>query len=57
MVKNNKFRTQIAKHHAMNEIELAVFIEEVKYLQSIKATITSDDISMLLRDLTSSYPK
>ena len=41
----------------VNENELQVLLNEMKYLQSIKATISIDEISMLTRDHVMHYPK
>ena len=37
--------------------ELVVLFSEIKYLQSIKASVTSDDISMLTRDAVVGYAR
>ena len=40
----------IRNFKVIQEKELQILLNEIKYLQSIKATISIDDISMLTRD-------
>ena len=41
----------------VSEQELQLLLNEIKYIQSVKATISIDDISMLVRDHIAHYSK
>jgi hypothetical protein len=45
----------IKNFKVLNEREIHLLLSEIKYLQSIKASISIDDISMLNRDLVVHY--
>ena len=47
----------VRSFNTISEKELEVLLNEMKYLQSIKATISIDEISMLTRDHVIHYAK
>ena len=47
----------IRNFRVIEETELQLLLNEIKYLQSIRATISIDDVSMLTRDNVIHYAK
>lgn len=52
-----EFRKYLRSFEIFGDDELEIVINELKYLQSIRANIGVDEVSMLLRDLVVYFPK